>query len=196
MQLTNLPNTHPTLENLMEKQFSIWFVTEEDSRLRNLFQAWPWQRIRMLLQRWFFWQLEQASRSIRPKYCQVTKWLDCVLCRMSGHLGIQVANTSRFIYYWSWVHHHVSITTRCSSYHVSGSGNLQEGSSSDLYQALHILQSFWRQLWCVGTHKASEASPSYQAHQRMLPALSRTRKERAYQDLPSRNRESNRRCPY
>jgi hypothetical protein len=37
---------------------------------------------------------------------------------------------------------HVSITTRRTSYHVSGSENLQEGFSSDLYQALRILLSF------------------------------------------------------
>jgi hypothetical protein len=32
----------------------------------------------------------------------------------------------------------------------------------------------------------------FQAHQRVLPSLSRTRKKWAYQDLPSKNQESNR----
>ncbi len=96
----------------------------------------------MLLWRWLFWKLEQASCSIWPKYCQVTQWLDCVLCRMSGHLGIQIADTSCIVHYQSGVNCHVSIPTRRTSHYVSGPRNLQEGFSSHLYQALCILQVF------------------------------------------------------
>ena len=123
-----------------------------------------------------FWQLEQASCSVWLKYWQVMQWLDSVLCRMSGHLGIQVADTSHLIHYRGWIHCHVLITMRRTSYYVSGSRNWREGLSSYLYQALRILQGFWRQLRCIRIHQASEALPSYQAHQRMLPPLSQTRK--------------------
>jgi hypothetical protein len=79
---------------------------------------------------------------LSSKYCQVTQWLDCVLCRVSGHLGIQAADTSCFVHHWGWIHRHVSITTRRTSHYVSGTRNLWEGFSSHLYQALHILQVF------------------------------------------------------
>ncbi len=63
----------------------------------------------------FFWQLKHASCSVWSKYCQVTQWMDRVLCRMFSHLGIQVVDTSRFVHYWGWIHCHVSITTRHAS---------------------------------------------------------------------------------
>ncbi len=146
----------------------------------------------MLLQRWLFWILEQASCLIWPKYCLVTQWLDHVLCRMSCHLDIEVADPDCTIYHQSWVHCHVSIPMRHPSYYVSGSRNPRKRVSSNLYQALRILQDFWRQLRCSGTHKASKALPSYQAHQCLLPSFSQACDKLTYQNLPSENQRSDR----
>jgi hypothetical protein len=84
---------------------------------------------------------------------------------------------------------------------------------------IYFLSCFWFRKFRRRVFKLSVPSPTYtarflettlvhwnlqgfqifaliQAHQCMLPSLLRTRKERAYQDLPSGNQEPNRGHPY
>ncbi len=59
----------------------------------------------------FLWKLEEGICSSGPQYCQVTKWMDNLLCRMPCLMGVQTSVTSCTFNHSSQVYpYHVTIS--------------------------------------------------------------------------------------
>ena len=81
------------------------------------------------------------------------------------------------------IHCDVSVSTRRSPHHVHHPGNERERLPIHLHATLCLLQSLQRQFWRFRARVTSEAAPSHQAYQRVLPPLSQTRAKWIDQDL-------------
>ncbi len=86
-------------------------------------------------------------------------------------MGLKTSISNHTVYYWGWVHCHVTGTAWCHSHHEPLTGNEGVKLQGCLYQTLCILQGIWRQYRSPGTCMASKAMPKDQAHKCLLSSL-------------------------
>jgi len=112
----------------------------------------------MLLWCWFLWKLEQRLCTIWSQHCQVTKWLDNLLCKVSHHLGFQTAIPSCTLYHWGWIYCFIHGPTRCHSRYGTTGWNPKQEFPGPMHSTHCVLQSVWGQLWCTWTCSSSKGT--------------------------------------
>ncbi len=128
----------------------------------------------MLLWCQFLWKLKQGICSSGHQYCQVTKQVDNLLCKMPCLMGFQTSVTSCTFNHRGWVHCYVTISLWCHPSYELAWGNEGARLPSHLYRTSRVLQGIWGQLMSSGTCKASQAKSKDQAHKCLLSSFLQT----------------------
>ncbi len=123
-----------------------------------------------------------------------SRWI--IFCRMPCLMGVQASIPNCTVYYWGWVHHHVTGTMWHHSHYEPTTGNEGTKLQGHFYWPLCLLQGVWRQHRSSRTHEASKATPKDQAHKCLLSSFLQTRAKGAYQDLPHWHQRSDCWCTH
>ncbi len=149
-------------------------LLEEDARPRTQNQAWSQERLQVLQWHRFLRKSEPGICTSGSQYCQVTKWMDHLLCRMPHLLGLQTSISNCTVYHWGWVHPHATGIMWRHSHYEHTTGNEGEKLQGHLYCTLCPLQDIWRQCRSSRACKASKAIPKDQAHTCLLSSFLQT----------------------
>ncbi len=132
----------------------------------------------------FLKKLEQGIHTSRSQYCQVTKWMDNLLCRMPCLLGLQTSISSCTVYHQGQVHWYVTSAMWHHSHNEPAIVNEGARLQGHLHWALWLLQSICGQLRRSRTRTVSKAMPKNQAHKLLLPSLLQACVQWTHQDIP------------
>ncbi len=94
-----------------------------------------------------------------------------ILCGLSNNLSVQTSDSNRFFDHWSLIHRNVSIIVWCSPHHVPYPGNQRERFSSNLHEAMCLLQGLWGKFRSFRTRSAPKAAPTHQTYQHVLSSF-------------------------